>query len=50
MAFKIPRLEITSPWLTALISTETDNKDNDHSIVIIIRMMNVVNYIDKKEE
>ena len=33
-----------------IFKTETDNKDNDHSIVIIIIMINVINYIDKREE
>ena len=30
--------------------TENRNKDNDYSIIIIIIMINVLNYIDKKEE
>ena len=35
---------------THIYMTETNNKDDHHSIVIIIIMINVVNYIDKIEE
>ena len=36
--------------MTHIFKTENRNKNNDHSIVIIIMIMNIVNYIDKKEE
>ena len=33
-----------------ILETENGNKDKDHSIIVKIIMINVVNYIDEKEE
>ena len=33
-----------------ILETENGNKDNDRSTIIIIIMINIVYYIDEKEE